>query len=357
MPQLPSHLARAAKEFSQVRRQHFFYWEAYESILQKLDNGDRNITAEINSFTELERLDHGYVSALGSKLEGCVDRISLEYSAGASMEEIKDLYPIAIDAFEEWCGSFVKWAYHRFPERQLQFEESGSLPCPVEADVPDSYRELLRVISLGVLLGEHDQLRRIAKLIVNIRGIDTIIEELLLPFVPDPMEINKFCHLDLYDDLIGAAWEPREESTKCMANFLGRWYEFFEGAFWHDAHLRFGQLRDDPDWANYYGYWAWEAGAIAYLYELDDSAYRDHILYPKDLVDWARRQGPVPKHYTPPAHELPIVLSAKPGQPCPRAGVWFAPHLRMKEVTMKLGEPMPSEQVGPTGGVTWYFRG
>jgi len=29
----------------------------------------------------------------------------------------------------------------------------------------------------------------------------------------------------------------------------------------------------------------------------------------------------------------------------------------MKEVSMKLGEPMPSEQVGPTGGVIWYFRG
>ena len=357
MPQLPSHLARAAKEFSEVRRQHFFYWEAYESILQKLDDYDRDTEAEINDFTEPERLDPAYVTALRSRLEACVDRISLEYSAGASMEEIKDLYPIAVDAFEEWCVSDVKLTYHWYPEWQMQFEESGSLPCPVEADVADSYRELLRLISLGVLLGEHDQLRRIAKLIVYIRDADTIIEELLLPFVPDPIEINNLYHLEPYQDLVGAAWQDGEESTKCMANFLGRWYKFFEGAFWHDAHLRFGQLRDDPDWANYYGYWAWEAGAIAYLYELDDSAYRDHILYPKDLVDWARRQGPVPKHYTPPAHELPIALSAKPGQPCPRAGVWFAPHLLMKEVTLKLGEPMPSEQVGPTGGVTWYFRG
>jgi hypothetical protein len=50
-------------------------------------------------------------------------------------------------------------------------------------------------------------------------------------------------------------------------------------------------------------------------------------------------------------------LSAQPGQPCPKEGLWFAPHLKMKEVRMKQGEPMPSEAMGSTGGVTWYFRG
>lgn len=49
--------------------------------------------------------------------------------------------------------------------------------------------------------------------------------------------------------------------------------------------------------------------------------------------------------------------SAQPGQPCPREGIWFAPHLKMKEIRMNLGEPMPGEQYGPTGGVTWYFKG
>lgn len=357
MPQLPSHLSRAAKEFDSVRRQKLFYWEAYESTLQALDDSDHHIIEGLKDTTDTTETTLGHVAVVEGSLNSRLDRISLEYSAGAHIQELKGLYPSAANAFEEWCRSFANWAFHKMPEKQLDLEADAALPSPVELDSPDSYRELLRLISLGVLLGEHDQLRRIAKLIVNIRGTDTIIEELLIPFVPDPMEINNFCHLDLYEDLVGAAWEEGTESTQCMTRFLGHWYKFFEGAPWHNAHLRFGEHPDDPDWANYYGYWAWEAGAIAYLYELDDSAYRDHILYPKDLVDWARRQGPVPKHYTPPAHELPIALSAKPGQPCPRAGVWFAPHLRMKEVTMKLGEPMPSEQVGPTGGVTWYFRG
>jgi hypothetical protein len=50
-------------------------------------------------------------------------------------------------------------------------------------------------------------------------------------------------------------------------------------------------------------------------------------------------------------------LSAQPGQPCPKEGLWFAPHLQMKEVRMKQGEPMPGQAIGITGGVTWYFKG
>jgi len=52
----------------------------------------------------------------------------------------------------------------------------------------------------------------------------------------------------------------------------------------------------------------------------------------------------------------PPVLSAAPGSVCPKEGVWFAPHLRMKEIRMKQGETFPTESHGPTGAVTWYYR-
>ncbi|MFJ2683063.1 PoNe immunity protein domain-containing protein [Pseudomonas sp. NPDC087342] len=53
-----------------------------------------------------------------------------------------------------------------------------------------------------------------------------------------------------------------------------------EQAPWHDLHL---QGED----GNYVGYWAIEAGAIAFLYDIDDSEI-DHMVYPKDLVEYAR---------------------------------------------------------------------
>ena len=39
----------------------------------------------------------------------------------------------------------------------------------------------------------------------------------------------------------------------------------------------------------YFGYWAFEAGAVAYLYGIDDNQI-SHMVYPKDLVAYARNQ-------------------------------------------------------------------
>jgi len=40
----------------------------------------------------------------------------------------------------------------------------------------------------------------------------------------------------------------------------------------------------------YFGYWALCAGAFAYLLDIDDSSYRNEMVYPMDLVDYARSE-------------------------------------------------------------------
>ncbi len=40
-------------------------------------------------------------------------------------------------------------------------------------------------------------------------------------------------------------------------------------------------------------HWALEAGAVAFLYGIDDSKI-DHMVYPKDLVEYARSQAKKP---------------------------------------------------------------
>ncbi|WP_348752428.1 type VI immunity family protein [uncultured Aquincola sp.] len=95
---------------------------------------------------------------------------------------------------------------------------------------------------------------------------------------------------------------------------------------------------------------------IEHADEENSRAWLARFDLPQDgpVTPWTPGAPPV---LAPPAPERAIPLSARPGQPCPKEGTWFAPHLRMKEVHMKLGEPMPAEAVGPTGGVVWYFRG
>jgi hypothetical protein len=38
----------------------------------------------------------------------------------------------------------------------------------------------------------------------------------------------------------------------------------------------------------YFGYWCWEAAAVAVMMDIDDMSFRDHESYPKDFADWAR---------------------------------------------------------------------
>ena len=237
------------------------------------------------------------------------------------------------------------------------YESHQITPCPVEFEDIGSYVELLRLLSMGVLFGEGEQLRRIGKLIAYLRGRDVIVEELLYPFIPDGKQIDDLQHFDLYDHLIGSAWEEKvSDSQKRMTQFLNSWYKFYEGAPWHNAHMRIGENEELPDWANYYGYFAWEAGAIAYLYELDDSAYRDHILYPKDLVDWACKQGPVPKTYTASIAANATGLSARAGEVCPESGEWFSIHLGGEKRYIQAGEIMPGPERSQTGEVIWYLN-
>ncbi|KQW89061.1 hypothetical protein ASC94_21585 [Massilia sp. Root418] len=54
------------------------------------------------------------------------------------------------------------------------------------------------------------------------------------------------------------------------------------------AHFWGKHERMKPEYSSYVGYWAFCAAAFTYLYDLDDSTYRDELVYPKDLVDYAR---------------------------------------------------------------------
>ncbi|MEG0487696.1 MAG: DUF1911 domain-containing protein, partial [Acinetobacter sp.] len=58
---------------------------------------------------------------------------------------------------------------------------------------------------------------------------------------------------------------------------------------WYNSHL------EPAEELRYSGYWAFEAAALVYLLDLDDSALHKYLFYPKDIVQWARSQKPSKK--------------------------------------------------------------
>ena len=93
---------------------------------------------------------------------------------------------------------------------------------------------------------------------------------------------------------------------------------------------------------------AFEAGAIAYLFNIDDSQI-DHMVYPKDLVAYARNFSSSPN-----STQTGRIES---GQPCPKAGYWFTPAQANSRRAFKQGEIMPAFDGSRWGATLWYWSG
>ena len=336
------------KNINKQRRQQFLYTELYEAAKEYLREVRESVRGYVNSGMPL---DLGAVAEYANDFWCALDALQLEYTAGSPIEEVKAMYPAVVDAFEKWCQAKREWQFNEFPEDRGQVE-----PTPVELEDIGGYQQMMRLFSLGVLLNEGELLRRAHTALGIWRGRDTVIEALVEDYIDEPCdEAEGLFHFELYDDLIGAAWaETPDESVKRMQTFLKRWYKAYRGQPWHDAHLRVGDVPEKPNWANYYGYWAFEAGALAYLYELDDTAYCEHLIYPKDLVDWARSQGRPHKPELPPQQQE--VLTARPGEPCPEAGEWYAVNWDGRKAVLEKGDPMPGPEYSKTGVVIWHRK-
>lgn len=59
-----------------------------------------------------------------------------------------------------------------------------------------------------------------------------------------------------------------------------KWYEIHRECAWYDSHKSSKNV--------YYGYWSFEAGAIAKILNLDDSSLKDVPYYPYDLVHYKK---------------------------------------------------------------------
>ncbi|WP_460099933.1 PoNe immunity protein domain-containing protein [Pseudomonas sp. H3_C08] len=168
-------------------------------------------------------------------------------------------------------------------------DEPNVSPLAID-DWPEQYEECVQVMSLCILLHRIDLLARFSALIdrAGYAGEDTLYEDLLRKCLPGRADLDEWYH-DLYTPLIRAIYaESAEESSELLEQYCDGWYQGFEDlqTNWHDSHL---DIEDDD--GNYVGYWTFEAAAIAFLYGIDDSKI-DHMVYPKDLVEYARNLQP-----------------------------------------------------------------
>ncbi|MDX9677474.1 PoNe immunity protein domain-containing protein [Pseudomonas zeae] len=199
-----------------------------------------------------------------------LEHVFMLYTAGEDIQTLMQPLETLIASYEE------------LQKYQATYEQIPNITPLIIDDWPDEYEECLQVISLCILLHRTDLLKRFVFLIDSAGYVhtDTLYEDLLIKVLPERADIDQWYH-DVSAPLIQAIYaEDRNEASRFLSNYCENWYSTFEQAPWHDTH-------HDGEEGSYVGYWAFEAGAIAYLYCIDDSKI-DHMIYPKDLVEYAR---------------------------------------------------------------------
>ena len=208
----------------------------------------------------------------------------------------------------------------------------------------------LDVASIGVLLGDGASVREAAAWLSSER-VDLLFETIVEPAVTDKRNVERFFHVEPYDPLLNAVYtaDTPEEAQAFVKQYLDGWYKAFEDVPWHNGHLV-----QNAEYSNYEGYWAFEAAAVCVIHGIDDTSFRDHIVYPKDLADWGRERK-VLDAIKPAAGSKPLSLRVEAGQPCPQSGYWFTTAKEGSRKAFKAGDKMPAVKDSPWGATIWYW--
>jgi len=289
----------------------------------------RKITTKVP--TQIEPGVDALFVATRRRLWDTMNWLCLQYSAGAPVEQIREVWPYAMRWAEEYA--MFHEAHHLDPQNL------GGIVPHAALRTEDYWIVALRLLCFGMLAGHSAELSRVMRFIDygnELMGVrDGLIERLAAPFVPGRGEPPDSCcrHLP-YRKLLKVFAVDADMRAVLMGKYLDDWYEASRREPYFDQHLGSG--------VNFYGYWSWEAAATTWVLGIDDSSYRDKPFYPRDLADFARRFPPTSATAVP--HELTSAtqrLTCNANQPCPREGFWFTPAKAGSRRFFQQGETMP----------------
>ncbi|QXH49166.1 DUF1911 domain-containing protein [Pseudomonas fakonensis] len=314
------------------RRQQFITDGYYRKLIAFHDSAR---TSWLEDPLEGDTPDHGASLTAYEVKMSAFNGLMLRYTAGEDISTLAVYLEALVEAYEQY--QYALGRYHG---------EVDISPLNIE-DIVFEYEEFVQVVSFCILLHRNDLLSRFVRLTdrAGLASQDVLYEDLLKKSLPNRFEVDEYYH-DNYESLIEAVYaESPAEASALLLDYCSGWYQSFAKIpnYWHDTHL----TMTETDGA-YFGYWALEAAAIAYLYDIDDSGV-DHMVYPRDLVEYARSYKPDTV-----AAERGKVYA---GQPCIRTGYWFSPAQSNSRRFFTAGEIMPEFKGSSWGATIWYWSG
>lgn len=324
-------------KFHERRRQQFLDETAYH-VARKFIEGDalpmyyEELQEADNDVDDRRRLSAAIADA-------AFMGFMLKFTAGESLDDLRSELTRIIEVFE-LATKFVREYASRTTYPPLHFIEI------------DEYERTMQLIGLCYLLHRRDLIPRIAAMLDGAGACeDTLYEDLLSFELAGRYDIEEWFHEKPYGHLIDSFYRATpDERNADIKKYLMEWYRAMAKAPWFDSHVDIG-----PNGCGaYFGYWAVEAGAAVYLLDIDDRSFRDHLVYPKDLVDYARRLDRESPADAPLSESDASRLRVEGGWPCPRTGYWETPAKADRRRNFTAGQIMPVFQ-SEYGATIWQW--
>ena len=321
---------QSTPEFLKKRRQPFLT-EAYFSTVNTFytATGIPNLTKELSS-GDLKGLDLKYV-AYGLANE-FTDLLHLRYTAGFPIEQLAQDLDEVVSAWEDFA---------KVQREFLKQPDDAAFDFAIRVD----YNNCMLLLGIAILLCRTDLLPRINALCFVYRGEDFVYDELLYPFVDGDAnaEEYKLFHEHPYESLIDLleSEDPAEQAS-IMKQAVEDWYPDNEGEPFHDTHKH---ITDDGR-GGYFGYWCFELAALSVILNIDDTSFKNHITYPKDLVDYCRTHLDLTKPALSANATAATQVRVEAGKTCPQEGYYFTPSKVDSRRLFKNGETMPELSSG-----------
>lgn len=329
----------AAEDFQDWRRERFM---AYESYFEEANDVSSRVPRARRNLSDPEWLvkkDAGQKMMVASAVAGgSVDLLALGYSAGANLASLRAFYPSIVDA----------WITHEnFHHAYDQSPLGESSTAATYALLGDAFEVVNRMVCFGILLGWGNLLPHVARIIEYKNPyMDGMLERMLSYYVSGRDTSIAKCTRHLpYFKTLKIFNAPPAARSEMMAEYLDDWYVASRREWYHDSHTR-GRV--------FKGYWSWEAAAITFLLDIDDSSYRAAEFYPADLVDFARRV----KLDEASADRLDVDAKErrmKAGDACPKSRTWQSIDIPSTTKVFSEGEIAPD--LGSRYGLTvWRYK-
>lgn len=331
--------------FHERRRQTFLDEKTYEATKA---NQERLINVSLGNLEFFERGSRDYAGELRMVFLEKLWLWMLEYTAGLP---IYDIQP----KFTEIAADFAAWnaAYQDFQmalaEKYPQDGPYRYLAAPDFENLSD-YENILQFLSIAILIRDHESAKVIGYTMRSHLGRDALFDELIEPYVEIEATADECALAAPYEMLAEAFREEDEEMvSKSIVGYLNAWYPAMKHhPRWYNGHL----TKSPEGWAPYYGYWAFEAAAVAYLLGIDDTSFNS-IVYPRDLVAYAAEARA--KDEMGQFDKTVEAGRVEGGRPCPRTGYWESPARAGSRRMFSLGEIMPVFTEADFGLTIWHW--